>query len=283
MTAIMFNHATVRERADMLSFLRLSAERGIDTVSIWGEEITKVGEANALAALRDHGMKVSGYNRIGPFVPEYLGRAEAELERAARFGADHAFLFTGGLAEGERGLAAARRRAEDQIGRLLEMARRIGVKLAIEALHPMLAGDRTVITSLTSANDLCEAFGPGIGVVVDVYHLWWDERLEAEIMRAGQAGRLLGFHVNDWLLPTRHLLTDRGMMGDGIVDLPAIEGMMRRAGFRGAIEIEIFSTDWWARDPAEVMDIAIARCRRIFGEKVVEASSNQRQVVLQSP
>lgn len=267
MSDIVFNHATVRERADMLSFLRLSAERGLDTVSIWGDEIAKVGEANALAALRDHGMKVAGYNRIGPFGPGYLDSAEEELERAARFAPDHVFLFTGGLAEGERGLTAARRRVEDQVSRLLEMARRIGVKLAIEPLHPMLAGDRSVITSLTAANDLCEILGHGIGVVVDVYHLWWDERLGVEILRAGRAGRLLGFHVNDWLLPTRHLLTDRGMMGDGIIELASIDDMMRRAGVRGAVEVEIFSTDWWARDPAEVMDVAIARCRHIFGAK----------------
>ncbi|MBB4189754.1 sugar phosphate isomerase/epimerase [Sinorhizobium terangae] len=194
-----------------------------------------------------------------------LRARKEELERAARFGADHVFLFTGGLGDGERGLVAARRRAEDHIGRLLELARRVGVKLALEPLHPMLAGDRTVITSLTSANDLCDALGHGIGVVVDVYHVWWDERLEAEIMRAGRSGRLLGFHVNDWLLPTRHLLTDRGMMGDGIIDLKGIEVMMRRAGFVGGLEVEIFSTNWWARDPGEVMEIAISRCREIFG------------------
>ncbi|RVG97309.1 sugar phosphate isomerase/epimerase [Sinorhizobium meliloti] len=273
---IVFNHATFRERADMLSFLRLCRERGVGTVSIWGDEITKTGDSNALAALRDHGLKVSGYNRIGPFLPDYLGRAEAELERAAHFGADHVFLFTGGLVEGERGLIAAKRRVEDQVGRLLEIARRVGVKLAIEPLHPMLAGERTVITSMTSANDLCDALGHGIGVVVDVYHVWWDERLEAEIMRTGRAGRLLGFHVNDWLLPTRHRLTDRGMMGDGIIDLKAIEEIMRRAGFRGGLEVEIFSTDWWARDPGEVMEIAITRCRQIFGDRP-EATNTYRR------
>lgn len=268
MTEIVFNHATVRERADMLSFVRLCADRGLKTVSVWGDEIAKIGEADALSVLEDFGMTVSGYNRIGPFVPDYLDRAEAELERAARFGADHVFVFTGGLLNGENDLGAARRRAEDTFGRLLDTAQKIGVKLAIEPLHPMLAGDRTVIASLSHANALCEALGPGIGVVVDVYHVWWDERLAEEIKHAGHAGRLLGFHVNDWLVPTRHLLTDRGMMGDGIIDLPGIEGMMRRSGFRGPIEVEIFSADWWSRDPGEVMDIAIERCRHLFGQEL---------------
>ncbi|WP_292451879.1 sugar phosphate isomerase/epimerase family protein [Mesorhizobium sp.] len=253
----------------MATFLSLCMERGLTSVSIWSSEIDKVGEAVALTSLRDNGMTVSGYNRIGPFVPKYIARAEFELERAARFGADHVFLFTGGITEGDRDLNSARRRAEEHIARLLEMANKVGVKLAIEPLHPMLAGDRTVITSLSQANDLCETLGPGIGVVVDVYHLWWDERLEAEIMRAGRAGRLLGFHVNDWLIPTKHLLTDRGMMGDGIIDLPGIERMMRRAGFDGPVEVEIFSSDWWAHDPAEVIDIAIDRCRKLFGQDMV--------------
>ena len=268
MTDIVFNHATVRERADMLTFLRLCSERGLHTVSIWGDEIAKVGEKDALSVLQDFGMAVSGYNRVGPLAADCLDRAEAELERAARFEADHVFLFTGGLRDNEKDLGSARRRIEDLVGKVLERARKIGVKLAIEPLHPMLTGDRTVISSLSHANSLCEALGPGIGVVVDVYHCWWDERLSAEIERAGEAGRLFGFHVNDWLIPTRHLLTDRGMMGDGIIDLRGIHSMMRDAGYHGAVEVEIFSADWWARDPAEVMDIALDRCRSLFSKAI---------------
>jgi sugar phosphate isomerase/epimerase len=267
MTDIVFNHATVRERADMLTFLRLCSERGLQTVSIWGDEIAKVGETDALSVLNDFGMTVSGYNRVGPLAADALERAEAELERAARFKADHVFLFTGGLRENEKDLSCARRRIEDLVGNVLERARNIGVKLAIEPLHPMLTGDRTVISSLSHANSLCEALGPGIGVVVDVYHCWWDERLAAEIEGAGKAGRLFGFHVNDWLIPTRHLLTDRGMMGDGIIDLRGIHSMMRRAGFDGAVEVEIFSTAWWSREPAEVLDIALDRCRSLFNRE----------------
>jgi sugar phosphate isomerase/epimerase len=264
MTNIVFNHATVRERADMLTYLRLCAERGLGTVSIWGDEIVKIGETNALSVLQDLGMTVSGYNRVGPLNAYQFDLVEAELERAAKFEADHVFLFTGGLRDNEKDLGSARRRIEDTIGKVLESARKIGVKLAIEPLHPMVTGDRSLISSLSHANSLCEALGPGIGVVVDVYHCWWDERLPAEIARAGNTGRLFGFHVNDWLIPTRHVLTDRGMMGDGIIDLRGIYSMMRRAGYDGAVEVEIFSTDWWSRDPAEVMDIAIDRCRNLF-------------------
>lgn len=264
-TDVVFNHATVRERADMVAFVELCAARGLHTVSIWGNEIEKVGEATALKGLRDHGMSVAGYNRIGPFDAEGLARADYELERAARFGADHVFLFTGGFQAGDGTLDSVRQRAEDTIAGLLDKARAHGVKLAIEPLHPMLVGDRTVISSLNHANDICDRLGEGIGIVVDVHHVWWDERLAVEIERAGQGERILGLHVNDWLIPTRHLLTDRGMMGDGVIDLAGIEALVRRAGYAGPVEVEIFSEDWWQRDPGEVMDIALDRCTEIFG------------------
>lgn len=265
MAEISFNHATVRERADMLEFVALCADRNLRTVSIWGDEVDKVGERAALTALREHGMSVSGYNRIGPFTPDGVARAEGELERAARFAADHVFLFTGGIQKDDRCIDDARRRAEETIEDILELARKIGVKLAVEPLHPMLAGDRAVISSLSHANDICERLGPGIGVVVDAYHVWWDERLAAELDRAGRANRILGFHVNDWLVPTRDILTDRGMMGDGVIDLGGLDALMRRCGFTGPLEVEIFSEHWWQRDPEEVMDISLERCARIFG------------------
>lgn len=258
------NHATVRQRADMLEFLELCAARNIRFVSIWGDEIEKVGEDRALARMQALGLTAVGYNRIGPFDADGLARAERDLERAAQFGCDHVFLFTGGLAPGEKDLPRARRHAEEVIARLLELARGYGVKLALEPLHPMLVGDRTVITTLSQANDLCDRLGAGLGVVIDVHHVWWDPCLAAETARAGDAGRILGFHVNDWLVPTRDMLRDRGMMGDGVIDLAAMEALVRGAGYDGPVEVEIFSKDWAERDPAEVIDIAIERCHTIL-------------------
>lgn len=258
------NHATVRQRADMLEFLELCADRDVRFVSIWGDEIEKVGEDQALARIQALGLTAVGYNRIGPFNADGLARAERDLERAALFGCDHVFLFTGGLAPGDKDLPRACRQAEDVIAQLLELARGYGVKLALEPLHPMLAGDRTVFTTLAQANDLCDRLGAGLGVVIDSHHVWWDPCLAAEIARAGKAGHILGFHVNDWLVPTRDMLQDRGMMGDGVIDLAAMEALVRGAGYDGPVEVEIFSKDWAKRDPAEVIDIAIARCHAIL-------------------
>jgi sugar phosphate isomerase/epimerase len=125
----------------------------------------------------------------------------------------------------------------------------------------MVAADRSCLNTLGQANSLCDGLGPALGLVVDVYHVWWDPRLEREIRRAGP-DRLLGFHVSDWLVPTRDPVFDRGMMGDGVIDIPAIRRLVETAGYDGAVEVEIFSDrDWWRRDPDEVVRIALERCR----------------------
>lgn len=271
---VTINHATVRERMDFLAFLNACSARGISRVSIWEDEVLKVGEGAAAQALRDGGFVVDGFNRAGPFLGataeeqrRLLDVARCSIDRAAAFKADHVLVFPGGMPNGCRDLAGARAQAEEGIATLLDHARQHDILLALEPLHPMVAGDRSCIVSLGHANDICDRLGPGLGIVIDVYHVWWDDRLETEIARAGEAGRIAGFHVNDWLVPTRHLLRDRGMMGDGIIDLTRIWGMVTKAGYQGPIEVELFSDDWWQRDPESVLDTCLARCAQIFGAK----------------
>ncbi|MCY3730269.1 MAG: sugar phosphate isomerase/epimerase, partial [Rhodospirillaceae bacterium] len=184
------------------------------------------------------------------------------LDDAAAIGAACLVLVVGGLPKGSRDLADARRQVRDGIAASLEHARDIGVPLAIEPLHPMYAADRACVNTLSQALDICDALGDGVGVIVDVYHVWWDPALEAQIQRAGN--RILGFHVCDWLVPTTDLLLDRGMMGDGVIDLPAIRGWVERAGFEGYAEVEILSAgNWWRRDPDEVLRVCLKRLRSV--------------------
>lgn len=257
---------------DFLSFIRASESRGLSRVSIWEDEILRVGEAEALACLRKNGLSVFGFNRAGPFLAtdraersNRMNIAKRSIDRAAVFEADHILVFPGGLPEASHDLPGARRQSEDCIAELLDHAGQYDVRLALEPLHPMVAGDRSCIVTLTHANDICDRLEGPLGIVIDVYHVWWDDRLHAEVERAGASNRILGFHVNDWLVPTRHLLRDRGMMGDGIIDLLSVWEMVRKAGYDGPIEVEIFSDDWWLRDPDTVLDISISRCREIFG------------------
>jgi sugar phosphate isomerase/epimerase len=137
--------------------------------------------------------------------------------------------------------------------------------LAIEPLHPMQAADRACVNTMEQALDLCDAIDPErtgmLGVAVDAYHVWWDPKLASQIARAG-VKRLLAWHVCDWLTPTRDLLSDRGMMGDGVIELRKIRGWMEDAGYAGFAEVEIFSEqDWWLRPGDEVLDTCMARHR----------------------
>jgi sugar phosphate isomerase/epimerase len=213
-------------------------------------------------------MKVTGYCRGGLFpAADAAGRQAAiddnkrMIDEAAAIGADCIILIGGGLPRGSRDLAAARQMFADGMAAILPAARAANVPLAIEPLHPMYAADRGCISLLSEALDLCDALGDGVGVAVDAYHLWWDPNLATHLKRAG--ARILAHHICDWLVPTRHLLTDRGMMGDGVIDFPAIRRMIEAAGYRGIQEVEIFSEDWWARPGDEVLATVMERFRTV--------------------
>jgi sugar phosphate isomerase/epimerase len=174
-------------------------------------------------------------------------------------------ILGGGLPEGSKDLAGARAQVQDGIAKILPHARAAGVPLAIEPLHPMYATERCCVSTLRQANDLCDELAPDdpiLGVAVDVYHVHWDPALAHEISRAG--GRILAFHVCDWLAPTSHMLLDRGMMGDGLIDIPYIRGLVEATGYDGPIEVEIFSRDdWWRREPDEVLRIVTERYQSV--------------------
>ncbi len=145
---------------------------------------------------------------------------------------------------------------------VLDHARPAGVPLAIEPLHPKYCADRACVNTLAQALDLCDELdrraSGALGVAVDCYHVWWDPALQAQIERAGEA-RLLAYHICDWLVPTTDLLLDRGMMGDGVIDLPLVRSWMEASGYRGFHEVEILSKRWWQRDANEVIEMCRVR------------------------
>ena len=215
--------------------------------------------------LKDNGMQVTGLCRGGMLpAADAAGRAAAiddnrrAIDEAATIGAACLVLVVGGLPAGSRDIAAARQMVVDGLAALLPHARACAMPLAIEPLHPMYAADRACVNTLRQALDLADALGEGVGVAYDVYHLWWDPELEAQTARAGK--RILAYHICDWLVPTRDLLTDRGMMGDGVIDLKRIHGWVRAAGYAGPQEVEIFSAEnWWKKPGDEVLRTCIER------------------------
>lgn len=246
------------------------AEAGVAGVSVWRESIEGIAPAKAAALLRGAGLAAVSMVRGGFFpAPSEDERRRkiadniALIHATAELGAPHIVLVCG--ADPTVPLDAARRQVEEGIEAILPEAEKAGVRLAIEPLHPMYADTRSVVNTMAQANDLCEKIGhPGLGVAVDVYHTWWDPNLEAEIARCGRMGKIFAFHVCDWRSPTVDLLNDRGLMGEGCIDIPRIRGWVEKAGFGGFVEVEIFSNRLWAMD----QDLFLGMITKAWKEKV---------------
>jgi sugar phosphate isomerase/epimerase len=277
--ALSINTATVRKHAPLDEIVEACARHGIRMICPWRDQVGAVGLERIAAKVRDSGVRLSGYCRGGFFPAADKAGLEAALEDNRR-AVDEAkalqspclVLVVGALPGALTGkvahkdIALSRSQVFDGIAATLEYARKADMPLAIEPLHPMLAADRACINTLEQALDICDALDQertdALGVTVDVYHVWWDPKLAQQIARAGR-DRLLAYHVCDWLLVTRDLLNDRGMMGDGIIELKKIRGWMESGGYRGAAEVEIFSEDWWARPLDEVLTTCIERHRSV--------------------
>jgi sugar phosphate isomerase/epimerase len=265
------NTATVDPLWSLRECIDGCVRHGLGAIAPWRHKLTDWDVRAAAQAIADAGLIVSDLCRGGMFpAVDTAGRQAAiddnrrAIDEAVTLGARCLVLVVGGLPPGSKDIAGARQQVRDGITAVLEHARAARMPLAIEPLHPMYAAERACVNTLAQANDLCDELGDGLGVAVDVYHVWWDPNLEAEIRRAGAARRLLAFHVCDWLVPTRHLFLDRGMMGDGVIDIRRIRGWMEDAGYDGTCEVEIFSAEnWWKRDPDEVLRVCIDRYRGV--------------------
>jgi sugar phosphate isomerase/epimerase len=263
------NTATVREQWNLRDVVKGLARHNIRGISPWRDKLAEVGAKEAAKLFRDNGLTVTGLCRGGMFpAADRKGRQAAIddnlrcIDDAAIIEAKCVVLVVGGLPQGSRDLKGAREMVRDGIGEILDHARSVGVPLAIEPLHPMYAADRACVNTLRHALDLCDELDSSktgaLGVAVDVYHVWWDPELKAQIERAGDK-RLLAFHICDWLVPTVDLLLDRGMMGDGVIDIPLIRSWMEEVGYRGMHEVEILSARWWKRDPDEILGMCRMR------------------------
>jgi sugar phosphate isomerase/epimerase len=273
------NTATVRKEhgrdKPLNEILDACAARGIRAVSPWRDQVAAVGLNSISKQIKALGLELSGYCRGGMF-PYTDSKSHQTVRDDNRRAVDEAcelsapclVLVVGGLPGALNGAAAHKdiKQARDQVSagieELLVYAKAQRMPLAIEPLHPMFAADRACINTLEQALDVCDMLDPqntgALGVAVDVYHVWWDPKLEAQIKRAGP--RIQAFHVCDWLTPTTDLLNDRGMMGDGVIDIPKIRGWVEAQGFQGYSEAEIFSiNNWWQKSCDEVLDTCVLR------------------------
>jgi sugar phosphate isomerase/epimerase len=273
------NTATLRKQGDLAQIVDACARHGIRAIDPWRDQVAAIGLDRAVKVVRDAGLELSGYCRGGMFTSDDAHQQAARddnrraVDEAKALGAPCIVLVVGGLPQYSRpgsvpskNIGAAHAQVEDGIAELLEYAKQANMPLAIEPLHPAYAADRACVNTLRQALDICDRLDPSrsgaIGVALDVYHVWWDFELLAQIARAGK-NRLLAFHVCDWLVPTRDILNDRGMMGDGIIDIKSIRAAVEAQGFAGYSEIEIFSDDWWGRPMDDVIRTCIERHRTV--------------------
>ncbi|WP_052414087.1 sugar phosphate isomerase/epimerase family protein [Streptomyces glaucescens] len=248
---------------------------GIRNVGLWREPVRSYGLEATAALVRDAGLTVTTLCRGGFLTavdPAQRAAALADnrraVDEAAALGTDTLVLVSGGLPAGSRDLHGARERIADALAELGPYAERHGVRLAIEPLHPMYAADRCVVSTLAQALDLAERFpARQVGVTVDTYHIWWDDRAPGQIARAGAAGRIHTFQLADWTTPLPEgVLDGRGQIGDGAVDMREWRAYVETAGYTGPIEVELFNDGLWARDGREVLAETAAR----FVEHVME-------------
>ncbi|MFE1440997.1 sugar phosphate isomerase/epimerase family protein [Streptomyces sp. NPDC058739] len=261
LTRFSVNQMTVRQ----LSLPELAAaclDLGVGNVGLWREPVQEYGLEATAKLVRDAGLTVTTLCRGGFLTavdPVERSRAlddnRRAVDEAAALGTDTLVLVSGGLPCGSTDLRGARERIADALADLGPYAEQHGVRLAVEPLHPMYAADRCVVSTLGQALDLAERFpARQVGVTVDTYHVWWDDTAPAQIARAGAAGRIHTFQLADWTTPLPHgVLTGRGQIGDGSIDMREWLGHVEKAGYTGPIEVELFNDGLWARDGREVL------------------------------
>ncbi len=246
------------------------SKAGVKGITVWRQWLENRDIKTVHRQIVEAGLQTVSICR-GGFFPNIDKKARQQaiednirsLEEAAALDAPHVVLVCG--ADPKQSLKTSRQQILDGILAVLDTARDLGVKLAIEPLHPMYADTRSAVNTMEQANDLCDKIDdPFVGVAVDVYHVWWDPDLEKQVRRCGAKKRIFAFHICDWLSPTKDLLNDRGLMGDGCIPIPHIRELVESSGFKGFNEVEIFSNHWWQQDQDAFLNKIIETYKR-FG------------------
>jgi sugar phosphate isomerase/epimerase len=260
-----FNQATAKYWP-VPEMLAGCAAAGVRAVGLWRAEVAEYGLARTAAQARAAGIAVSTLCRGGFFDTEgWYDENRRAIDEAAALGAPVLVLVSGGLPAGSRDLDGARARVAEAVGELVPHASAAGVRLAIEALHPMYAADRCVVSTLGQALEIAERYPPeAVGVVVDTYHLWWDDQVYAQIARAGS--RIASLQLADWITPLpAGVLTGRGMPGTGCVQLRRLTRAVLAAGYTGPVEVEVFNDEVWSWPGAKALAAAAAGYAEVCG------------------
>ena len=249
---------------DTTELLGLYKKLAVPSISPWRSKFEEHGLSTRAfnQLLDDTGIEVNGVCFCGSYGAmgkagrqEQIDDNKKTIDFAVEIGAPSIVTLAGGLLADSKDLDYSRKFNMEALAEVLEYARQAGVMLGLEPLHPMYTADWSVVVGIKDANDWCDELGEGIGIIVDVYHTWWDPDLKAEIQRAGKQERIVAAHVSDWLVPTKDILLDRGVMGDGVIDIPKIRKWLEDAGFQGRYEVEIFSNEYWQMNQEDYIEL----------------------------
>lgn len=244
---------------------------GVPAMSVWRNLIDPdeggIGLIETAKRIQDSPLAVPALVRGGFFTgaspaqrQEAIDKNRGYIDEARLIGADMVVLVVG--ATPGLPLTEARIQVRDGVKALADHAAQAGVKLAIEPLHPMYAADKSCVNRMAEAREICEALRhPAVGIAADVYHIWWDPDVEDELRLAAEQNFLFGFHICDWRVNTRHLLTDRGLMGDGCIPVRHLRKLVESLGFEGYHEVEVFSQDYWEWDQITYLELILDRYR----------------------
>lgn len=278
------NQATIKY-ANLREALDLCVAQGVQSIGLWREPVNEVGLTESAKLLADSGLRFSSHCRSG-FLTDpddaawraSLDENRRAIEETATLAAAGApgsaavlVVVAGGIPEGGT-IADARARFAEGIATLAPEAQAAGVTLALEALHPMFASDRCVLSTLGQALDIADAIGsPAVGAVVDSFHVWWDPDVAAQVARAGAAGQIATYQVCDWKTPLpADVLLSRHLPGDGVIDFASLTETVNAAGYTGDVEVEVFNGELWDTPYAEALEATWTKFNAVVGVHLAE-------------
>jgi len=243
---------------------------GVKGISIWRNALENQDLSTVNRRVKSAGLETVSLVRGGFFTgntKEERQRAIDEnkkvIEEAAQIGAPLVVLVCGATP----GLSIKEnlKQIQEGIEVVVPFAASHQVKLGIEPLHPMYADKRSAVSSLRVANQLALAINSRqVGVTIDVFHVWWEDDLDEQIKICAKNNKLFSYHICDWKLDMSDMLNDRGLMGDGIINVREITKSVEETGFRGYHEVEIFSNQYWKMDQNEFLNLIVTRYKQTY-------------------
>jgi sugar phosphate isomerase/epimerase len=255
---------------------------GIKGIGVGYDKIRDMEIEDVKKLLHDSGLQVSSLVLTGFYTQEQkkreelpfcIGDSTKAIELAHRIKAGYLLVLSGPPRMKNGGIKAAEELTRDSLRDLAPLAEELDVRLGLEILHPMYLDAWSAISTIEQAMDIVEDVdSKNVGLVLDLYHIFWDPKLSEGIKRA--AGKIFGVHVNDWRFPTRDILLDRVLIGDGIIPVQKILDEINKTGYEGFFEIEIISEELSKADYSELLEKIKESYKNIYNNQAVESNLN---------